>query len=200
MQAIGLNKTQFSFANLHCWSDSWEWKIYKNVVLNDKNGSKNNEFLDIAGIQHHKPSTSGPGAPPGVQKTAPKGPGRPRRPSRMVPGTPPGRPRPSREAPGPVPGAPGRSWSTPNRPPDGPNPSRANPKAPQSLPRTEFCVLSGRPLHEKLQKLHLQSSSSVRTFPSTAACAQHIESAVRLPHMACWTTLAYKHACIACRT
>ena len=82
---------------------------------------------------------------------------------------PPGRlPEPSR-------GAPGRSRSTPKRPPDGPNPSRATPKAPQSLPRTKFCVHSGRPLHEKLQKLHLQSSSSVRTFPSTAACAQHIE-------------------------
>ena len=182
MQAIGLNKTQCSFANLHCWSDSWEWKIYKNVVLNDKNGSKNNEFLDMAGIQHHKPSKSGPGAAPGVQKPAPKGPGRPRRPSRTVPGAPPGRPRTSREAPGIVPGGPGRSRSPLKRPPDGPNPSRATPKAPQSLPRTEFCVLSGRPLHEKLLKPRLQSSSSVRTFPSTAACAQHIEFFYRVSY------------------
>ena len=111
----------------------------------------------------------GPGDPPGRSREHP----------RSVPEPPVSVPEPSREPPG-------RSRSTPKRPPDDPNPSRATPKAPQSLPRTEFCVLSGRPLHEKLLKPRLQSSSSVRTFPSTAACAQHIESGVRSSHMACW--------------
>ena len=36
---------------------------------------------------------------------------------------------------------------------------------------------------------------SARTTYSTAACAQHIESAVRSPHMACQTFIPYAPAC-----